>query len=142
MTLEPPVASAAPTDEVEVRRSRRRRRTVSAYRESDGRVVVLVPARFTRAQEREWVDTMVTHLHRLVDRRGERAACFQFRKIIKWYSHLIRPPKELYHRLINLSSVALFDEMVAMIRAAGPTSPLPGHFEPKVPVPAGPIDKW
>lgn len=69
MTLEPPVASSAPTDEVEVRRSRRRRRTVSAYRESDGRVVVLVPARFTRAQEREWVDTMVTRLRRSEARR-------------------------------------------------------------------------
>ena len=57
-------------------------------------------------------------------------------------SHAIRPPKELYHRLINLASVRLFDETVAAIRAAGPIAPLPGHFEPRVPVPAGPIDKW
>ena len=49
------------TPEVEVRRSRRRRRTVSAYRE-DGRTVVLIPARFTKAEERQWVSTMV---HRL-----------------------------------------------------------------------------
>ncbi|WP_344313938.1 M48 family metallopeptidase [Fodinicola feengrottensis] len=46
---------------VEVRRSRRRRRTVSAY-EDDGRVVVLLPASFTKAQEREWVDRMVARL--------------------------------------------------------------------------------
>lgn len=45
---------------VEVRRSRRRSRTVTAYRE-DGRTVVAIPARFTRAQEREWV-------HRMLDR--------------------------------------------------------------------------
>ena len=90
----------------------------------------------------ERVDTMVDHFHRLVDARGERNACFQFRKIIKWYSHSIRPPKALYHRLINLASVALFDETVEEIRSAGPSSPLPGHFEPRVPVPAGPIDKW
>jgi predicted metal-dependent hydrolase len=49
------------TPEVEVRRSRRRRRTVSAYRE-DGRTVVLIPARFTKAEERQWVSTMVERL--------------------------------------------------------------------------------
>ena len=90
----------------------------------------------------ERVDTMATHFHRLQERRGERHACFQFRKILKWYGHAIRPKKELYHRLINLDSVKVFDETVAMIREAGPSSPIPGHFEPKVPVPAGPIDKW
>ena len=47
--------------EVEVRRSPRRRRTVSAYREDD-RTVVLIPAGFTRAQERQWVDTMLGRL--------------------------------------------------------------------------------
>ena len=35
---------------VEVRRSRRRRRSVTAYRDG-GRVIVLIPARFTRAEE-------------------------------------------------------------------------------------------
>ena len=49
--------------EVEVRRSRRRRRTVSAYREG-GRTIVLIPARFTKAEEREWVATMVERLDR------------------------------------------------------------------------------
>ena len=68
--------------------------------------------------------------------------CLQFRKIIKWYSYAIRPPKELYHRLINLGSAALFDDTVASIRSSGPISALPGHFEPRVPVPGGPIDKW
>jgi tRNA-dihydrouridine synthase B len=90
----------------------------------------------------ERLDVMSTHFHGLLDRRGERLACLQFRKIIKWYSYAIRPPKDLYHRLINLSSAHLFDETVSSIRAAGPISPLPGHFEPRVPVPEGPIDKW
>ena len=49
---------------VEVRRSRRRRRTVAAYRE-DGKVVVLVPARFTRAEEREWVESESLRKHML-----------------------------------------------------------------------------
>jgi predicted metal-dependent hydrolase len=36
-------------------------RTVTAFREGD-RTVVAIPARFTRAQEREWVRRMVTRL--------------------------------------------------------------------------------
>jgi nifR3 family TIM-barrel protein len=90
----------------------------------------------------ERLDLMARHFHGLLARRGERLACLQFRKILKWYSHSIRPPKAIYHSLINLSSAALFDEAVAAIRVSGPASPLPGHFEPRVPVPSGPIDKW
>jgi hypothetical protein len=44
--------------DVEVRRSRRRKRTVTAFREG-GRLVVAIPDRFTRVQEREWVRRMV-----------------------------------------------------------------------------------
>ncbi len=49
------------SDTVEVRRSRRRTRTVTAWREG-GVTVVAIPARFTRAQEREWVDKMLGRL--------------------------------------------------------------------------------
>ncbi|HET6561942.1 MAG TPA: M48 family metallopeptidase [Marmoricola sp.] len=58
------------TPAVEVRRSRRRRRTVSAYRDDDGTIVVLIPARMTRVQEREWVETMVARLTRSEQRRA------------------------------------------------------------------------
>lgn len=63
-------AQTSPEDEpvVEVRRSRKRRRTVAAYREDD-KVVVLVPARFTRAEEKEWVATMLARLERSEQRR-------------------------------------------------------------------------
>jgi nifR3 family TIM-barrel protein len=90
----------------------------------------------------ERVSVMERHFLGLVELRGERLACLQFRKLIKWYNYAIRPPKPLYHKLINLPSVAHFVETVAQIRDAGPSSPLPGHFEPRVPVPTGPIDKW
>jgi predicted metal-dependent hydrolase len=50
-----------PEPQVEVRRSARRRRTVSAYRDGD-RTVVLIPARMTRAEEREWVAVMLERL--------------------------------------------------------------------------------
>ncbi len=53
---------------VEVRRSRKRRRTVGAYRE-DGKVIVMIPARFTQAEEREWVATMLARLERSEKRR-------------------------------------------------------------------------
>ncbi|GEL94597.1 M48 metallopeptidase family protein [Cellulomonas composti] len=46
---------------VEVRRSRKRVRTVTAWREGE-RTVVAIPARFTRAQEAEWVRRMLTRL--------------------------------------------------------------------------------
>lgn len=47
--------------DVEVRRSARRRRTVSAYREGD-RTIVLLPARMTAAEEQQWVATMLERL--------------------------------------------------------------------------------
>lgn len=50
-----------PDPVVEVRRSARRRRTVSAHREGN-RVVVLVPARLSAADERRWVQRMVERL--------------------------------------------------------------------------------
>ncbi|MGH3343785.1 MAG: M48 metallopeptidase family protein [Carbonactinosporaceae bacterium] len=46
---------------VEVRRSTRRRRTVSAYRDGD-RTVVLIPARMSRSEERRWVRVMLDRL--------------------------------------------------------------------------------
>jgi len=53
---------------VEVRRSTRRRRTVTAYRES-GRTVVLIPAAFSPAEERRWVEQMVAKLQTREERR-------------------------------------------------------------------------
>ena len=61
-----PQADGVPV--VEVRRSRKRRRTVAAYRE-DEKVVVLIPARMTRAEEKEWVRTMLARLERQEKRR-------------------------------------------------------------------------
>lgn len=49
--------------EVEVRRSTRRRRTVSAYRDGD-RIVVLIPASLSRREEAEWVQTMVARIQK------------------------------------------------------------------------------
>ncbi|WP_324652393.1 M48 family metallopeptidase [Georgenia sp. H159] len=54
--------------EIEVRRSRRRTKTVQAFHEN-GRTVVAIPDRFTPEEEREWVDRMVDRLERSGRRR-------------------------------------------------------------------------
>ncbi|MFB9567669.1 YgjP-like metallopeptidase domain-containing protein [Saccharopolyspora hordei] len=54
--------------QVEVRRSKRRRQTVSAYRDGD-KIVVLLPARMTRAEEKRWVADMLSRLQRSETRR-------------------------------------------------------------------------
>lgn len=47
----------------EVRRSARRRRTVSAYRDGE-KIVVLIPATMSKREERRWVDEMLARLER------------------------------------------------------------------------------
>ena len=61
---------ASPPD-VEVRRSRRRRRTVSAYRDGD-RIVVLIPAAMSKRDEATWVADMVARIERQ-EKRGLRS---------------------------------------------------------------------
>jgi nifR3 family TIM-barrel protein len=90
----------------------------------------------------ERIELMCRHFRGLIERRGERHGCLQFRKILKWYFHFTRMPKPFYLRLINLTSPALFEEVIAEARTSGPDSPMPGHYDLHVPVPAGAIDKW
>jgi predicted metal-dependent hydrolase len=56
-----------PAPRIEVRRSARRRRTVSAYRDGD-RIIVQIPARFTAAEEAQWVARMVERVARSAPR--------------------------------------------------------------------------
>ncbi|MEV7239810.1 MULTISPECIES: M48 metallopeptidase family protein [unclassified Streptomyces] len=65
-TSQPPSGSGASA--IEVRRSTRRRRTVSAYREGD-RTVVLIPARMSAAEEQRWVTLMLDKLAAQESRR-------------------------------------------------------------------------
>jgi predicted metal-dependent hydrolase len=68
--------TASPAVEVEVRRSGRRTRTVTAFRERD-RIVVVIPQRMSRADERSFVDAMVAKVlareARLTPPRGDAA---------------------------------------------------------------------
>jgi predicted metal-dependent hydrolase len=54
--------------EVEVRRSKRRRRTVSAYRDGD-RIIVLIPASMSKRDEAKWVTDMVARVERAERRK-------------------------------------------------------------------------
>jgi predicted metal-dependent hydrolase len=70
------VAPLSAAGSVEIRRSARRRRTVSAYRDGD-RIVVLVPARLSKSEERRLVTEMVelvTSREAVLARRGPRAS--------------------------------------------------------------------
>ncbi|OLT46624.1 metal-dependent hydrolase [Saccharomonospora sp. CUA-673] len=57
---------------MEVRRSARRRRTVTAYREGET-MVVLIPATMTKAEERHWVAEMQKKLQRTESKRASPA---------------------------------------------------------------------
>lgn len=64
-----------PAPSIEVRRSTRRRRTVSAYREGD-KIVILMPARTSKSQEQQLITEMVDRVTRReakVARGGARA---------------------------------------------------------------------
>lgn len=61
-----------PQQKVEVRRSARRRSTVSAYRDGDT-LVVLIPARMSRAEEKHWVAEMERKLQRAESKRASPA---------------------------------------------------------------------
>ncbi|MEV5303326.1 M48 metallopeptidase family protein [Amycolatopsis methanolica] len=64
--------SSNPQLKVEVRRSARRRRTVSAYRDGDT-LVVLIPASMSRAEEQHWVAEMERKLQRTETKRASPA---------------------------------------------------------------------
>ena len=53
---------------IEVRRSARRKRSISAFREGQ-KIVVVIPAHFTAAQESEWVAKSVSRLNQRETRR-------------------------------------------------------------------------
>lgn len=78
------------TGEVDVRRSRRRRRTVSAYRKH-GTTVVLIPAGFSATQEATWVATMIKRLDAQDRRRRRRPSD----------THLLRRAQELSGRYLG-----------------------------------------
>ncbi|WP_310962407.1 M48 metallopeptidase family protein [Nocardioides terrisoli] len=123
-----------PTPEVEVRRSRRRTRTVSAYRQDgpDGKVIVMIPARFTRAEEARWVEQMIARLDRS-ERRKHRTD-----------EQLIRRARELsreyLHGRAQPVSVRWVDNMTTRWASCTPTDRTIRMSERLQPMPAWVVD--
>lgn len=62
----------SPQPKIEVRRSARRRRTVSAYRDGDT-LVVMIPAKMSRKEEEHWIGEMQRKLLRSESKRASPA---------------------------------------------------------------------
>ncbi|SDR88063.1 M48 metallopeptidase family protein [Microlunatus soli] len=79
---------AGPAPTVVVRRSARRKRTVTAYREADS-IVVLIPQRMTKADERVYVEDMVAKVlareSRTAAPRGDVALAERARELSERY---------------------------------------------------------
>ena len=80
---------------VEVRRSARRKRTVTAFRERDT-IVVLLPGRMSAQEEREWVDQMVRRVlareARAAGPRGDAALADRAAALIAAYLEEVSMP--------------------------------------------------
>lgn len=64
-------ARGAHAPRVEVRRSRKRRRNIQAYRDGDA-IVVLIPAWLSKAEETKWVAEMVERVDKIEERRKKK----------------------------------------------------------------------
>ena len=98
-----------------------------------------------RPTYRERLDFMRTHLRRLVEWKGdEKYGCIHFRKVATWYCKALRLPKKVQQRLVMLSNLREFEEVIAPFAQKGP--PL-GWTEQEtqtaaIPVPSGPVSYW
>lgn len=98
-----------------------------------------------RPTYQERLDFMRLHLRRLVEWKGdEKYGCIQFRKVATWYCKALRLPKKVQQRLVMLSNLQEFEEVIAPFAEKGPP---PGWTEQEtqataIPVPSGPVSYW
>jgi nifR3 family TIM-barrel protein len=87
---------------------------------------------------------MSRHLHLLVEDRGERFGCLNFRKVANWYCRVLRPGREVQQKLVRLASAAEFDAIVERVRRVGPPCDWQTWLETESPirVPSGPVEHW
>jgi nifR3 family TIM-barrel protein len=93
-----------------------------------------------------WFDRlefMTTHLRRLIEWRGEKYGCIQFRKVSTWYARSLRTGHEVQQRLVQLDTWSTFREIADRLRNQGPPPGWEAHdLAASVAVPAGPIAHW
>ena len=88
---------------------------------------------------------MRLHVKRLVEWKGnEKYGCIQFRKIATWYTRALRLPKRVQQKLVMLSDLGEFEEIVAPHAEAGPPEGWSEYDtqQAQVAVPAGPMSHW
>jgi tRNA-dihydrouridine synthase B len=87
---------------------------------------------------------MERHLLLLVEDRGERFGCLNFRKVANWYCRVLRPGHEIQQRLVRLSTVEEFQELLARIGEPRMQQAWEerADTQPSIPVPKGPIERW
>jgi tRNA-dihydrouridine synthase B len=98
-----------------------------------------------RASYLERLAFMRLHVRRLVEWKGdEKYGCIQFRKIATWYTRALRLPKRVQQKLVILSNLTEFEDVIAPFAEALPPE---GWSEwdtqqAHVAVPTGPISHW
>ena len=92
----------------------------------------------------ERIDFMLTHFARLIDWRGERSACLQFRKMAAWYCKALRTGKAVHQVLVQLNSPQTLYDLADRLRDLGPPAGWQDldAADAAVHVPAGPIAHW
>jgi nifR3 family TIM-barrel protein len=93
---------------------------------------------------RQHLDFMARHFTLLVEDRGERFGCLQFRKVANWYCKVLRPGREIQQQLVRLSTRAEFEQITQELhdRAEMRLPEVPPPQQSTIPVPAGPISYW
>jgi tRNA-dihydrouridine synthase B len=92
----------------------------------------------------ERIDFMLNHFRRIVEWRGERGACIQFRKNATWYCKALRTGKAIQQKLVMIDSPETLTQVANDLRSKGP--PAGWHeldaADATVSVPGGPIAHW
>src|SRR5262249_13216005 len=85
---------------------------------------------------------METHFYRLLELRGERFGCLQFRKVANYYCKVLKTGKETQQTMVMMDCRATFDGIVTQLRENGPPPGWQAGAAPQVPVPKGPNERW
>jgi tRNA-dihydrouridine synthase B len=84
------------------------------------------------------------HFDLLVKDRGEHFGCLLFRKVANWYCRVLRPGHHIQQRLVRITSVADFREIVTELqnRPRWSTGQEVEGEQVGIPVPSGPVERW
>jgi tRNA-dihydrouridine synthase B len=88
---------------------------------------------------------MRLHLRRLVGWKGEeKYGCIHFRKVATWYTRALRLPRWVQQRLVMLSNLREFEEVIAPFAHSDPPAGWSDWDaqQAHVAVPAGPVSHW